>query len=222
MAASDAVSDAVVPRAAFEALQVELVQVRQELAQLKAIQSQSTSVLSEHSGWAPDEVQSAFEAVDGNGDGVLTLDEFRKGYALLTGDAVATAFDLMDVNGDRQLTMEEFSKGFALLTSNSKRAEAEREKIRAAVEAERIRAVKQAARNIAEAQLIDALSEKGNGSDGQTCWPAQYQPVPGRVTSLSPGQLRRTKKARAEASALRQKGGSVHSRGKKRKPEPKT
>ena len=190
MMANDGTSDALVSRAAYDALQAELMQARQELAQLKALRMDD-----EHGAWAPDDVEKAFAAVDGNGDGVLTLDEFRKGYALLTGDAVATAFELMDVNGDRVLTKEEFQKGFALLTSDSKRAEAEREKVEAAVAAERIRAVQQAARNIAEAQLMDALS----GSAGQASWPAQYQPVPGRAP------LRRHKKARAEASALRRR-----------------
>ena len=117
-----------------------------------------------------DRVAKAFDAVDDNGDGVLDIDEFRKGYALLTGDAVAAAFEAIDDNGDGVLTKEEFKRGFALLTSDSAKAAAERERIEAAVESERVRAVKQAAKNLAEAQLMDTLYGE----------PEQYKFVKGR------------------------------------------
>ena len=87
----------VVPLADFEALQAELERVRLQLseaqADLKAAGNEDTQA-----DYAPDEIEKAFTAVDDNGDGVLTLEEFRKGYALLTGDAVARMFDQMDAD----------------------------------------------------------------------------------------------------------------------------
>ena len=125
-----------------------------------------------------DKVELAFDEVDQNGDGVLTLEEFRKGYALLTGDAVAMAFDAMDTDNNGTLDKDEFRKGFALLTSDSARAEAERRKVEDAVSEARMAAVKQAAKNIAEAQLMDSLF--GEPPPGGTRWPEGYRPVPGR------------------------------------------
>ena len=172
-----------VPRAEFEALRAELMQARQQLSTAEA----RLDALGEGGGarqddtdatWAVDKVERAFEEVDTNGDGVLTLEEFRKGYALLTGDAVAMAFEQMDSDGNGTLDKEEFCNGFALLTSDSARAEAERNKVEAAVADARIAAVKEAAKNLAEAQLMDALF--GDPPPGKTRWPKGYTPVPGR------------------------------------------
>ena len=64
---------------------------------------------------SPEEAEAAassvFSTFDDNGDGVLSREEFRKGYALLTSDK---AFDKIDVNSDGELTLEEFTKGCAL------------------------------------------------------------------------------------------------------------
>lgn len=62
--------------------------------------SSEGSASAEDSDEDKDSVSLAFDAVDENHDGVLTLEEFRQGYTLLTGDAVAAAFDMIDDNGD--------------------------------------------------------------------------------------------------------------------------
>lgn len=128
-------------------------------------------------------VSMVFDAVDEDGNGTLDIAEFRKGYAMLTGDAAQAAFEAIDNNNDGVLTKEEFSKGFALLTSDSARAAAERTRTQSAVEAERVRTVKEAAKNLAEAQLMDTLYRPS----GKKLFPAQYKPVPGRKPLSKPG-----------------------------------
>ena len=171
----------VVSRAKFELLQAELEQTQMKLDDaLASLEQRVSDVIVSVDGEQPvqDKVELAFDEVDQNGDGVLTLEEFRKGYALLTGDAVAMAFDAMDTDNNGTLDKDEFRKGFALLTSDSARAEAERRKVEDAVSEARMAAVKQAAKNIAEAQLMDSLF--GEPPPGGTRWPEGYRPVPGR------------------------------------------
>ena len=170
-----------VSRAKFELLQAELEQTQMKLDDaLASLEQRVSDVIVSVDGEQPvqDKVELAFDEVDRNGDGVLTLEEFRKGYALLTGDAVAMAFDAMDTDNNGTLDKDEFRKGFALLTSDSARAEAERRKVEDAVSEARMAAVKQAAKNIAEAQLMDSLF--GEPPPGGTRWPEGYRPVPGR------------------------------------------
>ena len=170
-----------VSRAKFELLQAELEQTQMKLDDaLASLEQRVSDVIVSVDGEQPvqDKVELAFDEVDQNGDGVLTLEEFRKGYALLTGDAVAMAFDAMDTDNNGTLDKDEFRKGFALLTSDSARAEAERRKVEDAVSEARMAAVKQAAKNIAEAQLMDSLF--GDPPPGGTRWPEGYRPVPGR------------------------------------------
>lgn len=170
-----------VSRAKFELLQAELEQTQMKLDDaLASLEQRVSDVIVSVDGEQPvqDKVELAFDEVDQNGDGVLTLEEFRKGYALLTGDAVAMAFDAMDTDNNGTLDKDEFRKGFALLTSDSARAEAERRKVEDAVSEARMAAVKQAAKNIAEAQLMDSLF--GEPPPGGTRWPEGYRPVPGR------------------------------------------
>ena len=170
-----------VSRAKFELLQAELEQTQMKLDDaLASLEQRVSNVIVSVDGEQPvqDKVELAFDEVDQNGDGVLTLEEFRKGYALLTGDAVAMAFDAMDTDNNGTLDKDEFRKGFALLTSDSARAEAERRKVEDAVSEARMAAVKQAAKNIAEAQLMDSLF--GEPPPGGTRWPEGYRPVPGR------------------------------------------
>ena len=171
----------VVSRAKFELLQAELEQTQMKLDDaLASLEQRVSDVIVSVDGEQPvqDKVELAFDEVDQNGDGVLTLEEFRKGYALLTGDAVAMAFDAMDTDNNGTLDKDEFRKGFALLTSDSARAEAERRKVEDAVSEARMAAVKQAAKNIAEAQLMDSLFNEP--PPGGTRWPEGYRPVPGR------------------------------------------
>ena len=170
-----------VSRAKFELLQAELEQTQMKLDDaLASLEQRVSDVIVSVDGEQPvqDKVELAFDEVDQNGDGVLTLEEFRKRYALLTGDAVAMAFDAMDTDNNGTLDKDEFRKGFALLTSDSARAEAERRKVEDAVSEARMAAVKQAAKNIAEAQLMDSLF--GEPPPGGTRWPEGYRPVPGR------------------------------------------
>jgi len=148
--------------------------LQQELTQLKMNRPEEAQVES----ISDPRVSLVFDAVDEDGNGVLDLDEFRKGYAMLTGDAVQAAFEAIDDNDDGVLTKEEFQKGYALLTSDSARAAAERDRVQRAVETERVRAVKEAAKILAEAQLLDAL--QGDSQAGRQRFPAQYRPVPGR------------------------------------------
>ena len=171
-----------VSRAKFELLQAELEQTQMKLDDaLASLEQRVSDVIVSVDGEQPvqDKVELAFDEVDQNGDGVLTLEEFRKGYALLTGDAVAMAFDAMDTDNNGTLDKDEFRKGFALLTSDSARAEAERRKVEDAVSEARMAAVKQAAKNIAEAQLMDSLF--GEPPPGGTRWPENYKPVSGRA-----------------------------------------
>ena len=182
-----------VPRAQYEALQADLARVQAELAALRT----ASAANGDAAATTPDELERAFDAVDDNGDGVLTLEEFRKGYALLTGDAVAMAFESMDADGNGTLDKSEFAMGFASLTSNSARAEAERQKVEAAVTAARISAVQEAARNLAEAQLMDSLfNEQVPAWEG-----SKYQPVPGRspipAARRDPSERRRAQRQAA-------------------------
>jgi len=165
-------------RMAVRARAASELQVKLLLQEVEELKSKANDAASPNVSDEGDRVGLVFEAVDDNGDGVLDLDEFREGYALLTGDAVAAAFNAMDSNGDGVLTKVEFQDGYALLTSDSARAAAERERVRVAVEAETVRAIKQAARNLAEAQLMDSLY--GDPPPGETRWPAMYKPVAGR------------------------------------------
>lgn len=171
-----------VPRAEIDGLKSELSRVTAELDELRSSLDNGGGD-SDSSSWQPDKVERAFDTVDENGDGVLTLDEFRRGYDLLTGDSVTQAFAMMDEDGNGTVDKTEFRKGFALLSSNSARAEAERRKIDAAVAAAKMAAVQEAARNLAEAQLMDRLftSTEDLEATGQTRWPAGYTPVPGRT-----------------------------------------
>ena len=184
-----------VPRAEFERLQGELEQTQKKLADALATLDQRVSdvIVSVDDGEfaGQDKVERAFDEVDANGDGVLTLEEFRVGYALLTGDAVAMAFDAMDTDCNGTLDKDEFKKGFALLTSDSARAEAEREKVEDAVREARIAAVKEAAKNIAEAQLMDSLFNEP--PPGGTRWPENYKPVSGRAPVRRPQRKKRLK-----------------------------
>merc|ERR1712087_759224 len=101
-----------------------------------------------------DVISRAFNALDVNGDGVITREEFENDKL---SRAFAGAFDAIDANEDGVLSREEFRTGYALLTSNSTDAIAEREKIDRAVAAERIRAIKEAALALYEAQLMESL-----------------------------------------------------------------
>lgn len=170
----------VVPRADFERLQAELLQTQDELASTKARLNGINKADSEEERWAPDKVSAAFDQVDDNNDGVLTIDEFRKGYALLTGDAVLQAFETMDSDGNGTLDRSEFADGFALLASDSARAEKERQKVEQAVSEARVTAVQEAAKNLAEAQLMDNLF--GEPPPGKSRWDTVdgYKPMPGR------------------------------------------
>ena len=101
----------------------------------------------------------------------------------------------MDVDGNGTLDKDEFRRGFALLSSDSARAEAERRK----VEEGRHRAgsaVQEAARNLAEAQLMDALF---SDEPGKSHWPSGYAPVPGRAP------LPRRKKPNAKGTSRKPK-----------------
>lgn len=171
-----------VPRAEIDGLKSELSRVTAELDELRSTLEGASDNSNASSSWQPDKVERAFDTVDENGDGVLTLDEFRRGYDLLTGDSVTQAFNFLDEDGNGTVDKTEFRKGFALLSSNSARAEAERRKIDAAVAAAKMAAVQEAARNLAEAQLMDRLftSTEDLEATGQTRWPPGYTPVPGR------------------------------------------
>lgn len=184
------------PRAEVSRLNSELARVTAELAELRAILDGGKPAGDAATSWEPDKVEEAFDAVDVNGDGVLTLDEFRRGYALLSGDSVAHAFEVMDVDGNGTLDKDEFRRGFALLSSDSARAEAERRKVEEAVAIERVRAVQEAARNLAEAQLMDALF---SDEPGKSHWPSGYAPVPGRAP------LPRRKKPNAKGTSRKPK-----------------
>jgi hypothetical protein len=102
-----------------------------------------------------------FDAIDDNGDGVLTREEFTKGYALFLADVASESFDVIDADGSGTIDRDEFKKGFALLTSDSARAAAEREKIEAAVAKARAEATKEAAMVLAQAELMDVLNGAG-------------------------------------------------------------
>jgi len=85
-----------------------------------------------------DVISRAFDAIDVNGDGFITREEFDNGEL----SAFAGAFHAIDNNGDGVLSREEFRSGYELLTSSSPEAIAERHKIERAVSAERVRATK--------------------------------------------------------------------------------
>lgn len=127
---------------------------------------------------AEEQVMSVFDTVDEDGNGVLDLDEFRRGYALLNGDAVARVFEAIDANGDGVLTKEEFRKGYDLLTSDSRLARSERQRVELAVADARANALKEAAMSLAEATLMDTLA--GGDTAAKASKGSKYQPVPGR------------------------------------------
>lgn len=168
---NSAAAPEMVPLATLVALQAEMEELRAENAALKASAAPAAAPNAPSSHAGDDEISKAFDAVDEDGNGVLDLEEFRKGYALLNGDAVARVFEAIDDNGDGVLTKEEFRKGFVLLTSDSMLAKVERAKVEAAVEAARVAAVKQAAINLAEAQLMFQLAIPGVCERGQSTSP---------------------------------------------------
>jgi hypothetical protein len=53
------------------------------------------------------EQKRLFGAVDVDGDGKLSVSEFRRRGRLLMRAGGATLFDMLDVNGDQQVTVEE-------------------------------------------------------------------------------------------------------------------
>lgn len=56
-----------------------------------------------------DEQERLFGAVDLDGDGALSVAEFRRRGALFQRLGTTTLFDLIDVNGDQRLTVDELS-----------------------------------------------------------------------------------------------------------------
>lgn len=54
-----------------------------------------------------DEQKRIITAIDINGDGTVSVDEFRRNGRLLLALNVTTFFDMMDINGDGQLSVEE-------------------------------------------------------------------------------------------------------------------
>lgn len=109
-----------------------------------------------------------FDAIDDNGDGVLSREEFTKGYAIFLADVASQSFDAIDADGSGSIDREEFKKGFALLTSDSARAAAEREKVEAAVAQARIEATKEAALLLAQAELMDVLNSPASAAAAAT------------------------------------------------------
>lgn len=55
------------------------------------------------------EQERLFQAIDVDGDGVLSVDEVRRRGHILEVWRTTTLFDLMDVNGDQKLTLEEIT-----------------------------------------------------------------------------------------------------------------
>lgn len=55
------------------------------------------------------EQKRMFGAVDVDGDGKLSVAEFRRRGRLIMRTAGATLFDMLDVNGDQQVSLEELS-----------------------------------------------------------------------------------------------------------------
>ena len=123
-----------------------------------------------------------FEAIDANGDGVLTREEFTEGYSRFISESASATFDAIDANSDGELTREEFQQGYALLVSDTARGERERERVERAVAAERIRATKEAALVLAEAELMDVLDASIKS-----------------VTKLNPTKRRNNRPTRAES-----------------------
>lgn len=160
-----------------------------------------------------DVISRAFNALDVNGDGVITREEFENDKL---SRAFAGAFDAIDANEDGVLSREEFRTGYALLTSNSTDAIAEREKIDRAVAAERIRAIKEAALALYEAQLMESLLGPPElsraASRGRRAPPPRigstepyklYGPIP---PSFEREQIERLVAARVEAKKGREYG----------------
>lgn len=110
-------------RAQRDAAEAEVSQLKRELAELHVLVGTSVTAQKTEGKASDGALDEVFDAVDGNGDGVLDISEFRKGYELLTDDAVLAAFETLDDNGDGVLTKQEFRKGYALLTSDSARGE---------------------------------------------------------------------------------------------------
>ena len=48
-----------------------------------------------------------FDAIDDNGDGVLTREEFTKGYSLFLADVASQSFDAIDEDGSGTIDREE-------------------------------------------------------------------------------------------------------------------
>lgn len=170
------------------ASEAERRRLEQELAELsdaqRAVSAELKAQSNEYTTW-PDamNMMATFEAIDDNHDGVLTKEEFRNGYALIREREVEKIFDTFDDNHDGVLTRDEFAKGYTLLREDqSAQAAAEREKVAVAVANERVRATKEAARNLAEAQLMDALfvgptaGKGGGGGEGGKGAPPRRQP----------------------------------------------
>ncbi len=57
-----------------------------------------------------DEQQRILTAIDVNGDGLISVDEFRRNGRLLLALNVTTFFDMMDVDGDGQLSVDEVTQ----------------------------------------------------------------------------------------------------------------
>ena len=57
-----------------------------------------------------EEQERLFGAIDVNGDGLLSVDEFRRNGRLLLALNVTTFFDLMDVNGNNELDLGEITQ----------------------------------------------------------------------------------------------------------------
>lgn len=145
------------------AAEAEKRRLQQDLNELREAHRGATAELNAQAGeylsW-PDamNMMATFEAIDENHDGELTKEEFRNGYALIREREIETIFDTFDDNHDGVLTRDEFAKGYSLLVeSDAAQAAAQRQKVARAVAEERVRATKAAARNLAEAQLMDAL-----------------------------------------------------------------
>lgn len=138
--------------------------------QLHAVQrSGQALVAADEPSFAPwlEDLSAVFDTIDDNGDGILTREEFRMGYALLRDEEIMAVFNAIDNNGDGVLTKDEFTQGYALLINNEEaRARAQREatarEVAREVDAERVRTTKAAGLALAEAELMDVLFPVGN------------------------------------------------------------
>ena len=72
-----------------------------EDVQIELLQAQPQINTASDNNVDAEETDSAlFDAIDDNGDGVLTREEFTKGYAKFVSDAASNTFDSIDDNGD--------------------------------------------------------------------------------------------------------------------------